>query len=71
MIKKSLITIMITLLVFGLTACKNGNVDSPDAGATPQSDTISYASDTLKEVKQYDAQGRKAGFWTQSNTLRS
>lgn len=38
---------MITLLVFGLTACKNGNVDSPDAGATPQSDTISYASDTL------------------------
>ena len=55
---------MITLLVFGLTACKNGNVDSPDAGATPQSDTISYASDTLKEVKQYDAQGRRTGFWT-------
>lgn len=64
MIKKNLITIMITLLVFGLTACKNGNVDSLDAGTSPQSDTISYASDTLKEVKQYDAQGRRTGFWT-------
>lgn len=55
---------MILLLVLGLTACKNSNVNSLDAGATPQSDTISYASDTLKEVKQYDAQGRRTGFWT-------
>ena len=52
------------LLVLGLVACKNGNVNSPDAGTTPQCDTISYASDTLKEVKQYDAQGRRTGFWT-------
>ena len=56
--------ILITLLVFGLATCKNGNVDRPDAGTTPQNDTISYASDTLKEVKQYDAQGRRTGFWT-------
>ena len=55
---------MILLLVLGLTACKNSNVNSLDAGATPQSDTISYASDTLKEVKQYDVQGRRTGFWT-------
>ncbi|MBQ4440891.1 MAG: hypothetical protein II899_02140 [Bacteroidales bacterium] len=63
MILKNLL-ILILLLVLGLTACKNSNVNSLDAGATPQSDTISYASDTLKEVKQYDAQGRRTGFWT-------
>lgn len=63
MILKNLL-ILILLLVLGLTACKNSNVNSLDAGTSPQSDTISYASDTLKEVKQYDAQGRRTGFWT-------
>ena len=52
------------MLVFGLMACKNGNVNSLEADTTPQSDTISYDSDTLKEVKQYDSEGRRTGSWT-------
>ncbi len=52
------------LLVIGLMACKNGNVNSLEADTTPQSDTISYDSDTLKEVKQYDSEGRRTGSWT-------
>ena len=63
------------LLVFWLTACKNGNVNGPDVGTMLQSDTISqndtvpsvtYDSEkeTFKEVKQYDSEGRRTGFWT-------
>lgn len=63
-VMKKTIFFCAAMLVFGLTACKNSNVNCPDAGTTPQNDTISYASDTLKEVKQYDAEGRRTGSWT-------
>lgn len=63
-VMKKTIFFCAAMLVFGLTACKNGNVNSLEADTTPQSDTISYDSDTLKEVKQYDSEGRRTGFWT-------
>lgn len=63
-IMEKLLIFCAAMLVFGLMACKNGNVNSLEADTTPQSDTISYDSDTLKEVKQYDSEGRRTGSWT-------
>lgn len=55
------------LLTFGLTACKNGDVKKPDSATSRQSDSIAAITDsvgeTTKEVKQYDAEGRRTGFW--------
>ena len=56
--KKILLIGAVLLVVFSSCFRKNGNVNSPDAVITPQNDTISYTSDTLREVKQYDAKSK-------------
>jgi len=56
------------MLVFGLAACKNGNVHNLDSATSQQSDSLTAINDSLgettKEVKQYDAKGRRTGLWT-------